>query len=88
MSRIRTMDECAFSVRVEIVPLWIRPAELLAQEAGRRQAEARFAWLAAEVAGLVRAKLDQMQRDYGDDPNQWVLPMRLADGSWFPGGET
>lgn len=80
------MDECAFNVKVTIQPLWIRPADSMAQEVGRKQAEVRFDALAHEIAAMVRAKLEQMATDYGADVNQWILPMRMADGSWFTGG--
>jgi hypothetical protein len=35
-------DECVFSVTVDVRPLWIRPAESRAQEAMRKQVEARL----------------------------------------------
>lgn len=63
-------DDYTFAVRVEITPIWIRPAELPSQEVGRSQAELRFAVLAHEIEQMIRATLEQMRHDHGK------LPMR------------
>jgi hypothetical protein len=79
-------DECRFHVSVEIRPMWLKPPESPAHQAGRSQAESRFDAFAYEVAAFIEAKLEQMRRDHGDNVHNWILPVQRADGSWWSGG--
>lgn len=73
-------DEYTFAVHVDIRPLWIRPAERPMDAANRAQTEVRFAALAGRIEQIIRARLEQMGEEQGEDVHQWLLmPFRPED---------